>query len=277
MYPTLDRTGPTPIYLQIKEWMRQQITSGAWPRSFKLRPEVDLADEMEVSRGTMRKAIEELTEEGLLTRTHGRGTFVASEVLEQALADRMITFSEDLISRGIPFTTHVFAATLTQATPRLAAKLGLEAGQEIFLLKRMRMVEGEALVASHSYVVHQHCPGIAAVDFERSRLFEVLEDQFGLRVARGRRTFQALEADADTAARLGIVAGAPVMYIEQFSYLETGALVEFSEVWLRGDRFKLITDARRNGLSALSMAPAHGDADNHTDIILTPPLQETHP
>jgi GntR family transcriptional regulator len=277
MYPTLDRTGPTPIYLQIKDWMRQQITSGAWPKSFKLRPEVDLADELEVSRGTMRKAIAELSEEGLLTRSHGRGTFVASEVLEQALADHMITFSEDLISRGIPFTTHVFAASVAPLPLRLAAKLGLAAEQEIFLLKRVRVVEGEALVASHNYVASQYCPGIAAVDFERRRLFEVLEEQFGLRVARGRRSFQALEADAETAARLGIATGAPVMYLEQFSYLETGALIEYSEVWLRGDRFKLITDARRNGLPALSMTPTPGHSGHDTDITHTPPHQETHP
>ncbi len=257
MYPSLDRTGPTPIYLQIKEWMRQQIASGAWPKSFKLRPEVDLADELEVSRGTVRKAIEELTEEGLVTRTHGRGTFVASDVLEQALADHMITFSEDLISRGIPFTTHVFARALMPAPPKLAAKLGLAAGQQIFLLKRVRSVEGEVLVASHNYMVYAYCPGIETVDFEHRRLFEVLEAQFGLRVARGRRNFQAQQADAEVAARLGVAAGAPVMYLEQFSYLDDGALVEYSEVWLRGDRFKLVTDARRNGISALTMTRSY--------------------
>lgn len=277
MYPSLDRTGPTPIYLQIKDWMRQQIASGAWPKSFKLRPEVDLADELEVSRGTVRKAIEELTEEGLVTRTHGRGTFVASDVLEQALADHLITFSEDLISRGIPFTTHVFARALMPASPKLAARLGLAAGQQIFLLKRVRSVDGEVLVASHNYMVYAYCPGIEAVDFERRRLFEVLEAQFGLRVARGRRNFQAQQADAEVAARLGVTAGAPVMYLEQFSYLDDGALVEYSEVWLRGDRFKLVTDARRNGVSALTMTPTHDNSVDKTDHNPTPHSQETHP
>ena len=106
-YPDLDRTGPAPIYLQIETWIREQIAAGAWPPRFKLKAEVDLATELDVSRGTVRKAISDLMAEGLLTQTHGRGTFVSPHVVEQPLADRLVTFSEDLISKGIPFETRV--------------------------------------------------------------------------------------------------------------------------------------------------------------------------
>ena len=70
-YPALDRTGPTPIHAQIKHWMEEQIRSGVWPARFKLKAEVDLARDLDVSRGTVRKAISDLIAEGLLTQTHG--------------------------------------------------------------------------------------------------------------------------------------------------------------------------------------------------------------
>ena len=121
--PALDRTGPTPLHAQIKDWIKGQIESGAWPPRFKLKAEVDLAAELNVSRGTVRKAIADLIAEGLLTQTHGRGTFVSPHVVEQPLADRLVTFSEDLISKGIPFETKVLEQAVVQAQGRVAAML----------------------------------------------------------------------------------------------------------------------------------------------------------
>src|SRR4026207_2090083 len=132
---TLDREDPTPIYQQIKDWLRQQIKHGAWPEHYKLKAETDLAIEWGVSRGTMRKAIMELIEEGFLTRIHGRGTFVASSVLEQPLAERFVTFSEDLTANGIAFETQVIEQSIIKPAENVTSLLGLQPGDEVFFLK----------------------------------------------------------------------------------------------------------------------------------------------
>lgn len=245
-----DRTGPTPIYVQVKEWIRQQILSGAWPRHYRLPPEIDLAAAWQLNRGTVRKAIGELVEEGTLLRTHGRGTFVASDALDQALAERLVTFSEDLINRGIPFSTRVLEQVVLHAQEELAARFELPPEAKLFFLKRLRLVDGVPIIVLHNYVVYGYCPGIERVDFTRHRLFEVLEKHFGLQLHHGRRWFQAQRADAEAAGLLGIPGGEPVMYIEQRSQLEDDALVEFSELWLRGDRFRLTAELRRDALRA---------------------------
>ncbi|MBK8049871.1 MAG: GntR family transcriptional regulator [Anaerolineales bacterium] len=179
-YPELDRTGPAPIYLQIEAWIREQIATGAWPARFKLKAEVDLAKELDVSRGTVRKAISELMAEGLLTQTHGRGTFVTPQVVEQPLADRFVTFSEDLISKGIPFETRVLEQAGFAARGRVAALLEIPPGERGFFLRRVRLVSGEPLILLNNYVVYRRCPGVEEADFTTERLFQVLEEQYAL-------------------------------------------------------------------------------------------------
>ena len=254
MYPELDHAGPVPIYLQIEAWMRAQIAGGAWPARFKLKAEVDLAAELDVSRGTVRKAIAELIADGLLMQTHGRGTFVAPHVVEQPLADRMVTFSEDLISKGILYETRVLEQTVLGIKGRVAALLAVPAGARVFFLRRVRLVEGEPLIVLNNYVVYRDCPGIETVDFARERLFQVLEGRYGLRLARGRRTFQAQAADREVAHLLDMNQGEPVMYVEQLAYLDDGAIVECSDLWLRGDCFRLIAGVSRSGRGNLDLA-----------------------
>ncbi len=253
-YPTLDRNGPVPIYLQIEEWIKHQIAGGAWPPRFKLKAEVDLAAELDVSRGTVRKAIAELIAEGLLTQTHGRGTFVTPHVVEQPLADRLVTFSEDLISKGIPFVTRVIEQRIIEVKGRIAAQLRIAPGAAAFYLRRVRLVEGEPLIVLNNYVVYAYCQDVEQVDFTSERLFQALEDRYDLRLARGRRTFQAQAADQETADLLEMAAGDPVMYVEQLAFLEDGAVVECSDIWLRGDCFRVAAAVSRTGQGNLGFS-----------------------
>ncbi len=246
--PEVVRTGPTPIYLQIKSWIQQQVELGIWPEHFKLMSETDLADAWGVSRGTVRKAITELIDEGLLIRIHGRGTFVASGRIEQPLAERLVAFSEDLISKGIPFETQVLACAVIEAPPRIASFLSVGPNRQVLFLKRVRLVAKTPLILLHNYVVYERCPGIERVNFEKYRLFEVLEEQYGLQLDWGRRYFEAQVADEEKARLLDISPCDPVMNLEQVVYLTDGAPIEFSDVWLRGDRFRLAATVRRGGV-----------------------------
>lgn len=249
-----DHYGPVPIYEQIKTWIKGQIISGAWPEHYKLLAEADLAVELRVSRGTVRKAIADLTKEGFLVRTHGRGTFVAPGALEQPLADRLVTFSEDLISRGIPFETEVLDQGVIQANERIANILSISTGQALFFLKRQRMVKDVPLILLKNYVIKDVCPDIEGQDFTETRLFDVLENEYGLQIDYGRRTFQALAADAETANHLALDPGDPVMHIEQQTFLSNNQMIEFSDLWLRGDQFKLSADVQRSNQNQTGLA-----------------------
>ena len=262
MLPAIERSSAMPIYTQVKEWMRAQIVSGAWESGFKLTAEAELAEELGLARGTLRKAIEELIAEGLLIRTHGRGTFVAPPPVDQPLAERLVTYSEALIAQGIQFTTEVLEARFVPATAALAAHMECAEGEPLFLLRRIRRVEENPVILLHNYVLAQRCPGIESIDFTRYRLFEVLEERYGLRLERGRRFFQALDSDATTAELLELESGTAVMHLAQTTYLSDGLPVEYSDVWLRGASFRLAASLQRGkqlGMDIMVLTPGAGE------------------
>lgn len=250
---SLDRNGAAPIYLQLKEWMRHQILTGAWPAGFKLRAEADLAEDLDLARGTVRRAIEELTAEGMLTRTHGRGTYVTPEPVEQPLAERLMTYSEALIAQGIAFRSLVLDQKLLPAPPSVAAAMGVSPGEPLFFLRRIRTVDDVPLLLLHNYTLHALCPGIERMDFTQYRLFEVLEGTFDLRLAWGRRTFQAQVADETTARLLDMDPGDSLMHLSQTTYLQDERAVEYSDVWLRGNRFRLSARVHRGLLGQMDI------------------------
>lgn len=242
----IERTTPQPLYRQISQWIRQRISSGAWPEYYKLKAEIDLAAELGVNRGTVRKAISELIAEGQLVRIHGRGTFVASHTLDQPLAERLIATSEDLLERGIAFETRVLSQAVVHPEPRVASLLTLAPGAQVLALERIRLVGHTPLILLHNYVACEKCPGVERVDFTQQRLLDTLERQFKLALDWGRRAFQAQPATEAIAGLLAIQPGDPVMYLEQLVYLRDGSPVELSDVWLRGDRFRLTSFLKRN-------------------------------
>ncbi|MCU0514251.1 MAG: GntR family transcriptional regulator [Anaerolineae bacterium] len=254
--PDIDRHNPTPIYRQIQDWMRSRIQSGAWPEYYQLPAEIDLAAELKINRGTLRNAIQQLIEEGLLMRIHGKGTFVAANGVQQSLAASLTTFSESLDARKIPFETHVRAARQTTADMVVAPLLAVELDAPIFYLERVRTVKGQAIVFLKNYIPYPLVNGIEQVDFTRHRLFKVLEQQFGIEIAWGRRYFEARVADAEVAAALGVTVGDPIMYAKQITCRADGRPLEMSDIWFVGHYFRLSAVVnRKNALSILSGLP----------------------
>jgi GntR family transcriptional regulator len=261
MKPTIDRTNPTPIYQQIVNWIRAQIIEGVWPEHFQLRSEIELAQELGVNRGTLRNAIEALVNEGLLLRIHGKGTFVASTVLEQPLAESLTTFSESLMDQNIPFETRVLEQQVLAPDSLVRSMLSLDTETPVFFLKRLRFVDEKPVIFLKNFVNYAYCPGIEAVDFTHNRLFQVLETQYGLDIAWGRRYFEARIADAEIAERLAVAPGDPVMYVQQIVSLQDGTPLEMSDIWIDARHFRISAFVKRNNdgqsLSIIGSAPEY--------------------
>jgi DNA-binding GntR family transcriptional regulator len=235
----LERDVPVPLHEQISAAIRREIRSGAWPAHYRLAAEPDLAVSFRVSRGTLRRALRTLIEEGLLVQIRGRGTFVVSSGIEQSFAQELLSLSEGLVREGIEFESEVISQGLELPPDATAGLLGLAPGETAMQLRRVTSIEGSPVAYLSNWVRTDLCPGIEDRDFSQASLFGVLEDEYGLRIATGRRTFEAQAAFGPAAEFLQIPVGAPVLYLEQVTYLEDGRQIEYSDVWIRGDRLKL--------------------------------------
>lgn len=235
----LSRRGPEPLHRQISELIREQIRAGAWPNHYKLRAEPDLALELGVSRGTLRRGLRTLIEEGLLTQVHGKGTFVAGAVMEQPIAQEMVSLAEALQAQRMSFTTRVLSCQPRVGPGRIAALLDVPADTALWRLQRVRDVERVPVIVLDNWVRVDRCPDLNKKDLVNRSLFAVLEHDYRLALGTGRRTFEAQAADARIAKALRISPGQPVLYLEQVTYSKDAGPVEYSDVWIRGDSLRL--------------------------------------
>lgn len=240
------RDGPQPLHDQIAEWIRTRILSAVWPANYKLPPEPAIASTFEVSRGTVRRALQTLIDEGLLVQVQGKGTFVTLGTFDSPIAQDLLSLAEALQLRGLEFQTQVLAAEIVQPSERTDELLGLPAATPLFRLERLRTVADTPVALSVNYVRLDLCPGIEKHDFSVRTLFDVIEHDYELSIASGGRNFNAQAADGATAAALEVSEGTPLLYLEQVTYSEDGAPIEYSDVWIRGDRLRLTTFLTRH-------------------------------
>lgn len=248
----VQRDAPSPLHVQISDHMRDLIFTRTWPPHHRVQTENELARELGVARGTVRKAVGVLVAEDLLVQVQGRGTFVRSGGLGGTLDQDMLSLAESMVSQGIPATTEILVQESVVASPRMAALLELPQGAPVILtrMERLRRIEEAPVAFFVNYVRQDLCPWLDDMDPGELSFYEFIEHLAGLRIAAGRRTFAARAADPEMAERLEVATGSPLQYFEQVTYLDDGRTIELSEVWVRSDRVRLT--------SMVSRGPAGG-------------------
>lgn len=243
MIDTILRDSKLPFYHQLYEILRQNIVRGEWQPDDMLPSEIELMERYNVSRITVRQALDELVNEGLIYRQRGRGTFVAHPTVDQALT-RIISFTEDMRQRGFTPGTEVLFSGLEPALPEVAEKLQLDPGTELVRLDRLRLADNEPMSIEESHLVHRYCPGILQHDYAANPLREVLEQHYGIRLVRAKQIIRAIAASRKIADKLSIPANTPLLYIERISYSPQNIPIEFLRLYHRGDRYVLYNELR---------------------------------
>jgi len=232
----IDKENPIPYYIQLKESLSEKIERGEWKPGEQLPSEPELCQVFDVSRTVIRQALQEMAYEGLVVRKKGKGSFVAESKISENLAQRLTGFYQDQAERGHPPVSHVLKQSVVPASPRVAAFLKLEPGTPVNEIERLRLVQDEPIVLVTTYLPFSMCPELISVDLARQSLYAVLEQRYGLKIARGHRTLEAVAANQYEAGLLQVEKGAPLMLLDSVSYLADGTPVEYYHALHRGDR-----------------------------------------
>ena len=246
MSPELNHQSAIPVYQQISDWIRKKIHTGEWQDDEKLMSETDLAKSFNVSRGTIRKAIETLISEKLLVRIHGKGTFVRNQILlEQKPTWRLAGFSRDLKSRGIPYSTEVLEGTITSPSEMIRDALRLSPGEKIFHLKRLRKIKDQPVLLIENHINYKYCMGVEEIDFSQQQLYVTLEDQFNIQFDWSKRTYKSQQATSEIAKLLKLESHAALMYIEELYHDKLSFPIEFTLAWFDANVFHISTIIKR--------------------------------
>ncbi|HEY1771571.1 MAG TPA: GntR family transcriptional regulator [Gammaproteobacteria bacterium] len=230
------RTNTGPAYIRLRQALRQQVENGALGPGQSLPSERDLAEQLDLSRVTVRKALAGLVENGVLVQRHGAGTFVAERIVKPL--SKMTSFSEDLKARGLNPRSVFLERALGEVTPEEAMALNLSPGSLVARLYRLRYAGDEPLAVERSSIPQSilHDPG-QVVD----SLYTAL-DAIGCRPVRALQRLRAVNLDAAQAKLLGLPVGSAALAVERRSFLEDGRLVEFTSSWYRGDVYDFVAE-----------------------------------
>jgi len=242
---TVLKDSEVPLYLQVSEWIRENIYKGDLTTGDRVPSENQIMDMLGVSRGTVKKAVTMLVNEGLLVQVQGKGTFVKSENISYSLGEGLLSFAESLESQHLHFETEVIESRRDVASKLVASKLGIEVGAPILYLKRVRSVEGEKVMLIENRINIAHCPGIEDIDFNSNNLFPTVERLSGKKIASSESRYAAKIIGADRGHYLEVHEDAPVLHLEQIVYFENNIPLEFGNVWLKSDKYYLGTVLQR--------------------------------
>ncbi|AST84329.1 GntR family transcriptional regulator [Latilactobacillus sakei] len=227
-----------PKYEEIADTLRQRIKQGIYPANSLLPNQVELVEEFDASRMTVKKAITILTMEGLVFARRGAGTKVLDHSFwnkTTAPADQYRGMSFDLADANQTLTSKVITFKVTFPSPEVKERLTLSAQQPVYEIIRLRIVDGVNSVLEHTYMPVNLAPGLTDEILEGS-IYSYLKKERHLTFAGAFRNIQADKADKYDQEYLDCAPTDPVLEVEQVVYLDSGQPIEYSRSRNRYDR-----------------------------------------
>jgi GntR family transcriptional regulator len=230
-----------PLYLQLRRWIEDAVHRGAIKPGDALPSERDLAARVDMSRVTVRKAVQDLVREGILVQRHGSGTYVAQQPnrVEQSLS-QLTSFTEDMARRGMTVRSVWLDRGTYPPSPEEMVALGLSATDAVARVARLRLTGDTPLAIERAALSARLLSDPEAVG---TSLYAHL-GKTGNRPVRAIQRIRAVSLGDDDAKLLEVAPGVASLHVERTSYLASGRVVEFTRSIYRGDTYDFVAELR---------------------------------
>lgn len=234
----IDKNSPLPIYYQLSEHIRQHIHSEQLKPGDLLPSEREYTEIYQISRMTVRQAINHLVTEGLLYSIKGKGTFVAEKKFEQDLLG-LTSFSEDMKSRGFTPGNKLISFQSIPVTETIAETLQLSPEETVYEIKRIRLAN-DAPVALETIYTPEKVTGKLMEHHLAFSFYQFIEEKLGYSIQHADQIIEAASANQLEAKHLSLEAGEPVLVMQRLSYLNDAqeTPLEFVHSAYRADKYK---------------------------------------
>lgn len=223
------------LHQTVKDQLIHDIQSKKYPVYSQLPTEAELCKSFEVSRTTIRNALQQLVNEGYIERVQGKGTFVKHQRIKQTLTSTEGSYVEQLKLQGKHPEVRVLDLTVIPTDEILSAALEIEEGEPLNKLERIRYADNQPLQYEIAYLPWRLTTGLRKESCEGS-LYSVLRDELNLPIARTEEHLHITKADQVVASHLGVAEGDACIQIETYAYLEDGTKIEYSIACFHGEK-----------------------------------------
>lgn len=219
-------------HLRIREELLARI--GAMRPNDQLPQERELAESFQVSRTTVRQALQSLIEDGLIYSVRGQGTFVSQSRISKGLT--LTSFSEDMRARDFEPATRLLAATECPAPEDVARMLEVRPGSSVYYLERLRLADGFPMCLERIHLPTQPFPKLLHQDLDAS-LYQVLSARYRTVVTTAEQHISAIALQRRQADLLGVSVRSPALRVSRRGIDTRGRIIEYGESLYRADRY----------------------------------------
>lgn len=233
----INRSGATPIHAQIQLFIRKQITNGKIKSGSPVPSERELAEQLCVSRMTVRQAMTTLREEGLIYQKRGKGTFVSPHKLD--IHTRSLSgFSDEMQRRGMKPVSKILEMRREDADRDVAEKLNVEIGSRVFRLERLRIADEIPMSVETAFLPAARFAGLEKYDYEKKSLYQILISKYGVNMVSAEEILEAAVCDAQTSKSLGVKKNSPLLIVHRTVFTDENEAVEYTKSIYRADRYR---------------------------------------
>lgn len=224
-----------PRHSQISQWLRTKIEEGEFHPEEKLPSENELAKKFDVSRVTIRRALQSLESESVIYRCQGLGSFVSDKRAPHNLV-RLTDFHEDMSNAGIEASSIVKEFRSVDAPDWLAEALQMEAGNKVLQVDRLRLGDGEPVAFDSTWLPILYGQLLNRELLHKTTIYKMLEEEYEIPILRGSYRISAVTADDTLASELKIASGDPLLLIDRTTYTLGEKPVYYQKRYYRSDR-----------------------------------------
>ncbi len=242
---------PIPLYYQIRENLRDLILSNRFAPGEAIPSERELSQIYQVNRLTVRQAVTELVNEGLLRRQHGVGTFVAEPKITQNMPG-LLGFTDRMLQAGHRPSSRLIKIQDMPATDRVSRPLRLAAGMHVIKLVRLRLADDEPFMIETTFLPYHLFPDLASHDLEHQSLYHVMAKGYGVQVVEADEIIEPVTLTAYEAELLETEANRLALLVEGTIYTHNRQPIEFTKSIVRGDKARYHFRIHRSGSDTTS-------------------------
>ena len=235
-----------PLYIQIGEMILKDIKGGKYISGNKLPSEQELSEIYDASRGTIRKALNNLMQDGHIETIHGKGSYVTGKKISSPIAQQLVSIEETLLEQNLKYVTKVLKKQVVNADESLRSylQIGKNENQQLLYLERVRLIDNEPYILLHNWISLERVPGIQFYDYEQIGLFEAMEQTDANNISYGVRTFKAVIPSEKIADKIKVENEA-LLKIVQTTFNSNDIPLEHSDIYIKDGVYEVTSKLYR--------------------------------
>lgn len=232
----INKKSPLPLYYQLKESILTAVKNKEFKVGERLPSERELAEYHNISRMTVKKAVDILVDNDYLIRKQGSGTFVADYQQSYSISP-LLSFTKEMEKKGLNYTTKILAFNKIK-NYKIASKMDLSPDSKLIKLERLRLIENKPFLLEKTFLAADNFKNLKKEELKNNSLFKIIKNKYDIKLSNAEAEVEAVIFNAETAAKMQIKEGLLGLYFEQFSKNEKEEIIEYTSAYYRNDNYK---------------------------------------